>query len=558
MKTLTAIPVLLAAAVTAFAQGGKPRPVPLEGLSGFLQTARGTALRNNQQTRKSETVKVTPDAPDAASCGSAAGTRFNLEARTPPGALPQNETVVDFLPGAGLNGNDLVVGTASDFRGFFAGLGDSATGYYVHRGTAATSPCAADFEGGLPAVIDQLTGITLLGGGDAAIAADPARQTFFLADNRQSDGVSTIAVFRTTVATLNNSTACPDGTHSPTAAMTCWPTSIEVSPRADGSVLVKPHLAIDPHTGAVYVTAILSNLSGSHPILSVCRADLSACSAPAILAADDTSSRSAHVRVRPYTAPNATGAITLTYVNVHDTGAPNFSQIFDIKYITCTPQAAAAPLCGTPSLVRSETQPIPATSGGLGGGALASSQFIISTYPKHEHRQDSNGIETYIVWDRCQVPNAPTVDICPNAGIAMAASADNGVTWKFGVVDNSPGDQYFPWIATDSTNTLNIVYYSTRADAGNHRAQVVLRQIPPGALTPDPVSAPITLTTTGMEPNGDFFLGDFFIGNNIGVAARSTASGRRMYVHFMNNSVNGVYNGAPSPEQNNHLTRLDY
>ena len=78
-------------------------------------------------------------------------------AATPPGALPQDETSVDFLPGAGLSGADLVAGGANDFRGFFGALGDSATGYYVHRNGADANPCSPDFEGGLPAITDTLT-----------------------------------------------------------------------------------------------------------------------------------------------------------------------------------------------------------------------------------------------------------------------------------------------------------------------------------------------------------------------------------------------------------------
>jgi len=46
-------------------------------------------------------------------CGTASGTRFNLEPRETP--VPQNGTSVDFLPGQGLNGGDLVVGVANDF-----------------------------------------------------------------------------------------------------------------------------------------------------------------------------------------------------------------------------------------------------------------------------------------------------------------------------------------------------------------------------------------------------------------------------------------------------------
>src|SRR2546423_102990 len=61
----------------------------------------------------------------AVGCGTVTGTRFNREPRTPPDALPQNSTSVDFLLGAGLQGGDLVVGAANDFRGSFGGLGRS-------------------------------------------------------------------------------------------------------------------------------------------------------------------------------------------------------------------------------------------------------------------------------------------------------------------------------------------------------------------------------------------------------------------------------------------------
>ena len=74
--------------------------------------------------------------------------------------------------------------------------------------------------------------------------------------------------------------------------------------------------------------------------------------------------------------------------------------------------------------------------------------------------------------------------------VIMAASADNGRTWHFGAVDNGAGDQYFPWLRTDTaTNTVNIAYYSTQADTAGHRPQVLLRQIRPGTATPDPPGA---------------------------------------------------------------------
>jgi len=87
---------------------------------------------------------------------------------------------------------------------------------------------------------------------------------------------------------------------------------------------------------------------------------------------------------------------------------------------------------------------------------------------------------------------------------------------------------------------------------------VLLVQIAPGPATPDPVGAAQTLTTVGMEPSGDFFLRDTFIGNRIGVSARGTANSSRAYVHYVHNAVNGVYNGASAPEQNNHMSQFSY
>jgi hypothetical protein len=508
-----------------------------------------------------------PEPSTSAGCGTVAGTRFNLEPRLPPGALPQNGTAVDFLSGAGLQGGDLVVGGANDFRGFFGGLGDSATGYYVHRNGADANPCTPDFEGGLPQITDGSTGEILLGGGDAAIEADPTRNAVFMVDSRIGSRSSTIALFRATATNLTSQTACPNGTHSASNAQTCWPTSVEVDPAQRGDLDLSPHLAVDSRrTGAgvgagdVYVSGTLDTLAGALIFLAACKNDLSACSPGVIVSGSDAAADSSHVRIRPDIATHASGSVTVTYVNVTAGGPPGFLQTFDIKYVTCTPAGApAAPTCSPAIVARSETQPIPSKGGGLGGGSLAASQFLIATSAKHDHRQDQNGVETYLVWDRCKVALIQGGDVCPDADVLLSASNDNGRTWHLGNVDVSTGDQYFPWISTDkSTNVVNIAYYSTVGDTMNHRAKVLLRQILPGPSTPDPVTAAQTLTTTAMEPAGDFFLRNTFIGDRIGLSARGTLAGSRAYVHYMHNAVNGSYNGALAPEQNNHLSLFTY
>lgn len=568
------------------AAGVNAPAIPAIGFVGFLASPRGRvylrslphpmiqalAKRLGESTQTPAPMEAPTAAsagqPDAATtgCSGPAGTRFNLEPRVPPGALPQNEPVVDFLPAAGLNGGDLVVGSANDIRGTFAGLGNSATGYYVHRDGANSNPCAPDFEGGLPSIANRITGEILLGDGDAAIEADPARGAIFIVDTRLGLSASSLGLFRNTSANLNNASVCPSGTHDAAMASNCWPAKTEVNPRADGSLNVFPQLAVDPRptgsgTGAgdVYVSNTVSTLGAVYTVLTACKNDLSACSSATLVSGSDLSTQSSYVRVRPNIASNATGAITVTYVNSLEGPAPDFRQIYDIKYTTCTPQGAPnPPVCGAPRLIVRETQPIPSNGGGLGGGSLAAANFQITTFPKHDHRQDANGVETYVVWDRCKVQNIQGGDLCPDADIRLAASANNGNTWNFGSVDTGAGDQYFPAIRTDSSNTVNIAYMSAEADPMRHRARVILRQIAPGPATPDATGKALIIAAAAMDPSGDLFFGDAYIGSYIGIAARATPSGNHAYVHYTHTIVNGVYNGAAAPEQNNHLSRFDY
>jgi hypothetical protein len=506
--------------------------------------------------------------PASIGCGTVTGTRFNREPRTPPDALPQNSPAVDFLFGGGSQGGDLVVGAANDFRGFFGGIGNSATGYYVHRNGADPNPCTAQFEGGLPRIRDRATGEVLMGGGDPVVEADPARNAIYIADIRMGSQSAAIALFRSTSLNLNSTAACPDGTHTASQAQTCWPTRIEVNAKQDGSLDLVPHIAVDARmigtgTGAgdVYISGtIVTPLFGNLIFLSACKNDLSACSPGVIVSGSDSNTDASHVRVRPDVATKLNGSVTVTYVNMSEGQPPDFPPIYDIKYVTCTPAGApAAPNCSFPTLIVSETQPISSRGGGLGNGSLATTGFTFATFPKHDHRVDQNGVETYLVWDRCKVRLIAGGGICPDADVSLAASNNNGRTWSFGNVDVKAGDQYFPWVVTDVfTNIVNVAYYSTTGDSMNHRPKVLLVQIAPGPATPDPVGATQTLTTAGMEPSGDFFLRDSFLGNRIGVSARGTSIGSRAYVHYVHNAVNGIYNGAVTPEQNNHMSQFSY
>lgn len=388
------------------------------------------------------------------------------------------------------------------------------------------------------------------------------RKVAFAADLRFDASTSAIGVLRTTRGTLLSGIACPPGTHTLAQASTCWPTRRTVGEvNADDTIppaffADKPHMAVDERSsgtgaGNVYVTWTEFDLSSPFPSvikMVACNNTLVTCSPPLLISGTDTDTQFSHVAIRP------SGAITVTWINV--TGTPS-NPVFNIKYRSCGPAVPpAAPICGATSLVAAETQPIPFD------GFLGAQDFRIATYPKHDHRIDQNGIETYVVWDRCKVE--PVFgSLCPDADVVMKASANNGATWSaLTCVDCSAQDQFFPWLRTDrSRNIVNIVYYTSVADpVFQHRVQVFLRHINPGLGTPNLPSDTHVLTTVLDDPNGDLLLGGFFFGDYIGVAARGTGAdgSSRAYAHYTYNTVQGIYNGISNPEQNNHLSRVDY
>jgi len=260
------------------------------------------------------------------------------------------------------------------------------------------------------------------------------------------------------------------------------------------------------------------------------------------------------------------GGITITYINVIRTPAPDLAQNFEIKYVRCTPGGApSTPSCMPAVLVHNETQPLP--FGGV-GGVLVAQGFRIATYPKHDHRVDGAGTETYVVWDRCKVPLLALglVGTCPDADVVMKGSNNNGLTWSaLANVNVSNQDQFFPWIRTDrSRNIVNIDYYTSQADSTfQHKVQVYLNHInPDGVLdAPDPITDAHIMTTSLDDPSSDPVLGGSFFGDYIGVAARGNGQdgASRAYAGYTYNEVQKSCGaGVTCPQQDNHLQRLDY
>ena len=389
----------------------------------------------------------------------------------------------------------------------------------------------------------------------------------YIGDDSGGDD-SAIGLFRSTASNLNDLRLCPPGTQTQKQSATCWPTGILVNlghffnPRS-----VKPELVVDQRasgTGAgdVYISATESGTTNGNfrqdVYITACKNDLSACSPSIVVSGKDKYGDLSSLSLRP------DGGVTLTYTVFHSGGGSSAAEA-DIKFVTCSPEGAPKPVtCQPAMLVTHEKQAIPFDPFIFGTG-LAAAQFVLHTFPKHTHRQDQNGTETYVVWERCKVStviNFPGLAFdtqCPDADLVMAASNDNGKTWHFANVDAGPQDQFQPALSTDpSTNIVNIAYHSSQADPFQHRAQVLLRQILPGASTPDPVTSATTITTTAMDPNTDPSLQGVFIGYYIGVSTRGVAGGSRAYIHYMHTAVPGIYNGVSDPEQNNHLSSFDY
>src|SRR5437016_3211082 len=63
----------------------------------------------------------------------------------------------------------------------------------------------------------------------------------------------------------------------------------------------------------------------------------------------------------------------------------------------------------------------------LGKDSLSSNHFRVVTYPKHDHRTNGTNIETFMVWDRCDVNPftvVPGFYICPKSDILMAEAVN--------------------------------------------------------------------------------------------------------------------------------------
>ncbi|HEV2379942.1 MAG TPA: hypothetical protein VG206_09130 [Terriglobia bacterium] len=271
-------------------------------------------------------------------------------------------------------GTDLVVGTAIDARGLQGTL-ESEDGFYIQR---SNSNCAADSEGGLPAIATTFETFSPFGA--PVLAADRGHSTFFAADLRlgQQDDTA-VGVLRTTAANLLSATACPSGTQTNSA--TCWPTGNVVNSVPLNFIISDPQVAVDSRTtgtgaGDVYLVGTVEDANNFPPtrtiFLAACTNAQLSCSSSAVPSGSDNVADFPWVQVRP------DGGITVTYVNTKTFSSAGFFP-FDVKFVSCTPQGAPkAPTCGAPALVTTENNAMEGTAPGdvLGRPTLPAAPFL--------------------------------------------------------------------------------------------------------------------------------------------------------------------------------------
>jgi hypothetical protein len=512
-------------------------------------------------------------------CDTSVGNAFNLaglqgaaEIGVP---LPQNDTSIDFIPGGGISGADLVVGTATDYRGFgdsFIATSDQQlpfawgfglSGYYVRR---TQNTCGADFEGALPTTLDQ--GFLFTGLGSVSLAADAVRGNVVAADLRASQGGgAVVGLFRTNAAILDQSQTCPAGTHltdqngnSTTAAM-CWPIAFHVT-ALDGSTPDRPQVSIDQRAkgvgaGDVYVVWVVRRrfffrFFSKTIHLTACPANFASpadCSGDTMISAlGDSTADLPSVSVR------SDGVVTITYTDVGNE-LPNFQFGLNIQYVSCTPNGAPLPpTCSSPTVVASEDQPLPLVSNHT---PLAANDFPAPSFPVHAARWNGSQFEEFVVWPRCKtspfIPLGPTSQLdfarCSDADVVMTwsstDSSGNPLGWApVTAVNDSARDQIMPWIAVDdSSNDLSIGYYTAQNDFFGHELQVFRSRISPGSFSPVTDS----ITSVLIDPAADWFLQSVSFGDHLGMATRAG----RSYLHFTSTADKGLLNGILVPGQRN-------
>jgi hypothetical protein len=459
--------------------------------------------------------------------------RFNFDFL----GLPQNEESVSVCRAD----QSFVIGGTNDFRGLLDPEGNF-TGWHFSQDGGFTLAN----EGLLPPVTTG--GDTRPSGGDPVFKfsrTDPECNIY--AGSLNYDPVDPFAntngigIYRTDPATLNSPACGDDGPSDPD----CWPTARYASFSADPTHFFDKEWFDVGNTGDgehVWVTwsdfdmtPTPENPAGftAEIFAARCEADLSACTAPIPISADDIDVQFSDVTIGP------DGRTYVTWAQIAGE-LEGTAQTFTFKMRVAEPGATAF---GPERVIFAETNAIPF------GGFLHANDFRVATYPKNEVKMVAGNPRVYVVWDACKFRVLDTV--CEEPDIWLTYSDNMGVTWSPRKKLSEPGDNYFPTIANDPTgNRLAVAWFTNRFDGFFHNAQdVELATIDRNGVVKN--LQLITFDVPSNQTGSDPLLGAFFIGDYIEVDAYA----HEAWVHFNANykRLKLLGEGTGVPQQDNYL-----
>jgi hypothetical protein len=460
------------------------------------------------------------------------GDRFNDDIF----GMPQNEESVAVCR----NATNYVLGGTNDYRGLL--FDNNITGWHFSEDSGAT----LSNEGLLPP-ITLSDGVTERpSGGDpvSSCVVEEGGPNFYAASLNYDpiDPFGTknaIGGYMTDLLTLQT---CPGDA-------SCWPTRRSVAESAADHFLDKEWMDAGDTGDGTHVWFTYSDFDNSLPCCFAdvkavrCNATLGNCSAPIKLDNDED------IQFTDVTiGPDQRTYITWAQIEGEIEGTP---QTFTIKMrvgdVGCSSLACFDP----EQIVHEVTLAIPF------GGFLQGNDFRVATYPKNIVKKISGEPRVFVVWDACAKRLASLGDaVCEEPKIKIKYSDDDGATWSSQKTISKGGVNYFPTIASDrSGDTFVVAWFTNRFDDDYQNAQDV------EMVTMDASSFTITkrqrITTDDQMPNeseADPFLGGFFIGDYIEVAAHD---GKAWVAYNMNiRDVAFLFEDLEVPQQDNYLTKV--
>jgi hypothetical protein len=461
------------------------------------------------------------------------GDRFNDDVF----GLPQNEESIAVCKGA----TSYVLGGTNDYRGLVGDL--NITGWHFSEDSGAS----LSNEGQLPP-ITLSDGITERpSGGDpvSACVVEEGGPNFYAASlNYNPDDpfgtTNAIGGYMTDLLTLQT---CPQGDES------CWPTRVAVAESAPGHFLDKEWMDAGDTGDGTNVWFTYSDFDITLPCCFAdvkavrCDATLGGCTAPIQLDADDD------IQFTDVTiGPDQRTYITWAQIEGEIEGTP---QTFTVKLRIGDVGCSAIGCFGPEQVVQTVNLAIPF------GGFLQGNDFRVATYPKNIVKMVSGDPRIFVVWDACTDRLASLGEsVCEEPKIKIKYSDDDGDNWSAAKTISNGGVNYFPTIASNRSNSqLAVAWFTHRFDDDYQNAQdVELVTMDANSFT---VLTRKRVTTDDQMPNeteADPFLGGFFIGDYIEVAA----SGGNAWVAYNMNirDVAFLFEDLKVPQQDNYLTKV--